>query len=273
MTTKTHAFFSAFTDSYPGVDPTGTYCLMTGRMIGSNFEVIELVESSDMDLEELADDIAMRLFASMRPGLFWNKMTLKTVAELQESRPIETLAWLLNRLLNPPQFKGNVFAINHDRILTYQWCQQLDFEVRDSLIERLIALDARLNLNQQLPDFTFDTLCFDGARAVHRWLDSAEKMADKREKQMEQQTRWYRDGNTMSKAAAVQTFAKKRPESPAKQASTEKRETAAFMDNLLTALMTGTATPDSRSVEAPKPQPIQPKRVGTGLSFLQKKKG
>jgi hypothetical protein len=266
---KLHSFFAAFTESYPGVDPTGTYCLMTGRMIGTNHEVIELVESSDMDVEELADDIAIRLFASMRPGLFWNKMNLKSVANLQESRPVETLAWLLNRLLNPPQFKGDVFAINHDRIRTFQWCLTLDFEVRNELIDRLIALDARLNLNAQLPDFTFDTL---SAKAIHLWLESAEKQADKREKAMELQTRWYRDGNTMSKAAAVQTFAKKKPESPAKVANTEKRQTAAMMDNLLAALMTGTATPDSRSVSTPKTPVAGTTPKPTGLSFLAKKK-
>lgn len=263
-----------FTENYPGVSAEGVYCLATGRLIGTNYEALELGESmlqSGMHPEEVADDLAIRLFASMRPGLFWNKMTLKTVAQLQESRPIETLAWLLNRLLNPPQFKGDVFAINHDRIMTYQWCQGLESEIRNSLIDRLIALDARLNLNQQLPDFTFDSLLMDGAPAIHRWIDSAEKKAAQREKAMEQQTRWYRDGNTMSKAAAVQTFAKNKPESPAKAQATEKRKTQAMMDNLLAALMSGTATPDSRSVDTPKAQPVQPKRVGTGLAFLQKK--
>ena len=272
--TKLHSFLEVFCSNYPGVDPTATYCLATGRMIGANYEVTELVESSDMDLEELADDIAMRLFAAMRPGIFWNKMTLRTVGNLQVTRPTETLAWLLNRLMNPPEFKGSIFAIHHDRILTFQWCESLSAETITRLVDALLNVDARLNLNAMSDGPTLDTLLFDGVAAIDTFVTQANIKADKREKAMEMQTRWYRDGNTLSRAATVESFFRKRAESPspAKAASTEKAKTAIMMDNILAALMTGTATPDSRSVETPKatPAPAATPKSG-GLAFLKKK--
>lgn len=266
-----------FGESYPNIDLYGVYCLTTGNRIGSSHEMDDLIRSFEgTDPEEVADDIAIRLFASMRPGLFWNKMTLRTVATLQTTRPVETLAWLLNRLMNPPNFKGDVFAIHHDRILAFQWCQALDSETRTKLLDRLIALDARLNLNAQLADFTIDSLHLDGAKTLDRWLDSAEKRAAKLEAAREVEAKWHRDGNTMSRAASVETFFKSKPPSQAKVIDSEKRKTSALMDNLLAALMSGTATPDSRSVETPS-APTQPKlapsQAGSGLAFLKKKAG
>lgn len=261
----------AFNESYPGVGIYGQYCLVTGRMIGSSLEMDDLIRTlAGMDPEEAADDIAIRIFAAMRPSIFWNKTAIDSVAKMQETRPVDVLAWLLNRMLTPPNYRGSFVAIHHDRIKTYQWAAELDADWRELMMNRMINLDSRLSLSAQLFDGGFDALSIE---TLDDWLTQGEKAADKREKDMEMQTRWYRDGNTQSRAAKVESFFKKVAATPAKKAETEKTQTLNMMGSLLSTLMDGTATPESRSVSTPpipaKPVAATPK--STGLSFLKKK--
>lgn len=267
-TDKYESVVKAFNAAYPNIVIHGIYCQLTGKLIGESHENFDLVESLHGDPEEIADDIAVRLFASMRPSMFWNKMNLDSLNEYRKSRPVESLAWLLNRLMTPLNHNGNTLAIHHDRINTYRWCESLEASVVTELVEALIHVDARLNLNGQFPDFTLETL---SSESILSWCAKARVEAARLERARDMETRWYRDGNTLAKKANAAIFFESKPPSVKTEKQVEKRKTQALMDNILTALMTDTATPDSLSVNLTIEPTAKPAKPSAGLGFLKKK--
>jgi hypothetical protein len=89
-----------------GFDPFRIYCQVTGKPFATILEeemdsVLSLVCESNDDADAAAQDLWLRVVASMRPSLKWNKFRSNTLAELRVSDPIETLAYLVNRMFGP----------------------------------------------------------------------------------------------------------------------------------------------------------------------------
>src|SRR5574338_107988 len=129
-----------FKSSY-GFDMHGLYCQATGKCFGwTHIEEMEslvnLVGAESNDADEIADDIAMRVLASMRPSHKWNKFRAESLAEMRKSDPIETLAYLINRMFAP---------LNHRKI----GIDAPDMDARLAILQnwyadRMIAWEKRL---------------------------------------------------------------------------------------------------------------------------------
>lgn len=252
--------YAAFVEQYPGIKPHGIYCQLTGKMVGmwDGDELIELAESLAGDVDEIADDLATRIFASMRPSLRWNKMRLESLDQLRKSHPVETLAYLMNRLTNSPNYHGDTLAINHDRIKLYNHLVTLELETVNSLLYTLIEVDSRLNLNKLQPPFSvanmIDRTESELLVAFERWAEEQAKVWQRLEIQREQETRWFRDGNTLAKRAAVSQFWESKPKSEKQLVEDAKRQDRAFMANILATLLHTEDTPVVDEVEPSTPR-------------------
>lgn len=233
------AVLAAFATAYPNIDPYGLYCSVTGKLVGSALEVDDLIRSLPGDAEDMADDIAMRLFASMRPGLFWNKMRSDTLNQLRKERPVELLAYLLNRAFQPLS-GGNPIVVNHDRIKTFTRCATLTAEQIGSLTYLLLEIDSKNGLTTVYPTFRvsdFLSESFDIFMSfVTVWHGLLMKEHDKMLKTRELETRWWRSGNALAKPAFFSAFMESAPKTERAQARSEKQADSDFMANFLSAL-------------------------------------
>jgi hypothetical protein len=234
-----------FMDSYPGIDPFGFYCSVTGKRIGRNAEVEDFLTAQpvDSDPEALADDLALRIFASMRPSILWNRMRMETLDELRVSRPVEVLAYLLNRAFTPIK-GGNAISIAHDKIRTFHACSDLrgfDREAFDSVMFLLLEIDAKQGLNTVYPTFRVDDLiaatgadgCESFMQMLRAWHHNLMREHEKFQKRMEMETRWWRSGNALAKPAFFSAFMAAKPLSENQQrVATRKAESDMFADIL-----------------------------------------
>ena len=113
-----------------GVDPLRMYCLHTGKPMGT-LDIDELAEaiyeeSDDDELESVVDGLVVRTVISMRPSPALNKPDLATIREMSVRRPVDALAYLLNRLYGsrdlitkrqPDAFKALLERIKTHRVL------------------------------------------------------------------------------------------------------------------------------------------------------------
>ncbi len=243
MTTigKLNSVAQSFALQYPGVDPQGIYCLFTGKRIGQTEldELSSLVDSLPGDAEDIADDLAMRLFASMRPSMRWNKMRSESLDELRKSVPMETLAYLLNRLFTPLS-QSNPLALHHDRIRLFAQLESWGFnESTNTLLYYLIELDAKLGLNTIAPPFSIEMLLSDFESmpillaSFESFYQSCLKKYEKQQADMESSDRWFRTGNTLAKHAHVKMFMEFKPVTESAKQKQAKAEREKFFGDLL----------------------------------------
>lgn len=147
--------------------PDIIYCGITGKAIGSlhNREWWELAESLSGTVEEAADDLAMRCLASMRPSMRWNRMRMETLDEMRIAAPVETMAFLLNRLFESTDI-ARTLAQQLERIqlyelLAHQWdvAKQSDEagslgDYTNRLLLMLLEIEAKLGLRSESPPIT-----------------------------------------------------------------------------------------------------------------------
>lgn len=282
---KPGAVTKAFREAYPGVDPHGVYCLFTGKKIGYIFadEWQAIIESIPGDADEVADDLAVRIFAAMRPSLRWNKLHRDSLDEFRTAHPLESLAYLLNRLLAPSEPSGvDTITLHHNRILVYNWLKGLDAERIKSWLQMMIEIDARLSLKQLRSPFGAEWLLVTPSeecdKRIKDWYLESLKIAEREEESRERSARWYRLGNTMSKAASVGQFMESRPLSQTAIKAQEKAKDKAFMSSVLATLMADAGAKTlPEGIEPPKNQPdvsipkIKPMLTGKMPMFGVKK--
>lgn len=147
-------------DSY-GFDIRGIYCLHTGKPIGRLFdEELEFAlndEASD-DLDDLADAMAVRVVAAMRPSPALNKpdhLTLKNYAARNQT---DIMAYLVNRLhgnrdLLTKRHGTNSFQPLMQRITDYQRLASMTANGFDFApwTHWLLELDVKMNLHDLRP--------------------------------------------------------------------------------------------------------------------------
>lgn len=250
-------------ESY-GFEATGVYCLCTGKRIGT-FEYDELEDvfatlPDSGELEMLADDFALRLLASMRPSMRWNKMRVESIAQLRKTAPIETMAYLLIRLMSAPDSSNGLVGSLDKRIHLFARLKQLDSSTdafRDALY-KLVDIDARLNLLRQPIPFAWDDL-LRIAESVEQldamitpWHDSCVKRWMNLENE-----RKFREGNGLTRQALYEATFERKPPSMAKVVKERKRSDSEFMTGLLRELVgetrQGVLIKDSEDEPAPKP--------------------
>jgi hypothetical protein len=85
------------------LDCESVFCSITGKPIGCIFEeeLEALCASLDSDISVAAEDLVLRSLASMRPSMRWNRMRTDTLDSMRVAAPVETMAYLLNRLFTP----------------------------------------------------------------------------------------------------------------------------------------------------------------------------
>jgi hypothetical protein len=151
MSHTTRAIIEAVKQGY-GFDPAYYYCSMTGKPIGYTFgsELDDVVESIPGTVEEVADDVAMRVLASVRPSIKWNK---------RKSHPQETMAYLLGRLFTTSKWESRNWTqtkFNHDQILIFARLSDVE---ADSVSFKhcmlmLLEIEAKLQLVTEEPPFS-----------------------------------------------------------------------------------------------------------------------
>jgi hypothetical protein len=241
----------------------GIYCQVTGKRVGITdiSEMRELIDSLPGDPDAVADDIAVRIFASMRPSLFWNKMRESTLEEMRVSRPTELLAYLLNRLFAPER-GGNLLAIHHDRIRLWQRLEE--WGVNDStntILYYMLEVDAKLSLSSLSAPFTVEDFLtrFESMplllERIQAWyviqLDSYAKLI----KRNELNTRWWRSGNALAKGAFFAAWQEVKPPTQKEIKLASKKADHDFFGGLLMGILG--ESPTKAEEEAVKPQPIR----------------
>lgn len=260
----------AFLDQH-GFDPTGVYCQITGRRIGTtDSSELELLiglvnEVDEGDAEAIADDLAIRVLASMRPSICWNKMRSESLKELRVADPIGTLAYLINRMFAPLNHRKiaitDLLGVYADRIRTYRLLEERGItDATNTILYMLLELDAKWNLDTETPPFNaFDFLRYDitddhRVEMVQAWYERRIAAYDKKVKADELQSRWFRDGNILAKPAFLDAYIESKPLSKTAAKKQEKKQESDFFAGLLSEIRMGKAETEAEA-EAIEPKP------------------
>ena len=275
---------ASFLDQH-GFDPTGIYCQVTGKRIGTidSSEIALLLtvvsEADDGDVEAIADDLAIRTLASMRPGIRWNKMRSETLQQLRVVDPIGTCAYLVNRLFAPLNHRkigvDMLLGVYADRIRGYQLLEQWgQTDATNTILYMLLELDAKWNLDTESPPFSAYDFFFDCPTMDHRlellqaWYERRVAAYDKKVKADELQSRWMRSGNILAKPAFLDVYMESKPLSKTAAKKAEKKEEMDFFQGLLSEIRMGRVESEEQAeAVAPKPKfvPIRKMPLSFGV--------
>ena len=271
---STGEILDAFAREY-GFDPARVYCSVTGKPFGYMFleeleSILSLIHESNDGVDEAAGDLWIRVLASMRPSLKWNKFRSGTLAELRVSDPIETLAYLVNRMFAPHNRLRGGMTLEHwqERILAWQrlkeWGQDDD---TNTLTYMLLELDAKMGLDVEMPPFNWLDF-FDAESMKHRvemvqgWYGILMERWEKRLKQEELSTRWMRSGNVLAKPAFADAYMESKPLTvTAVKRAAKQAEKQIFADALWEVLGGQFDSQLEVKADAPKPVMVPLKRV------------
>lgn len=245
--TKIDATIEAFERLYQ-IDPHGIYCLLTGKQIGRSnpSELFDLIDSMpDSDPEDRADDLAMRLFASMRPSMRWNKMRVESLDIMRKSAPTETLAYLLNRLFAPLDRKKSYITEHGERINLFNHLSSFGDQAKvQESIHLLLEIDVRLNLSLITGSFTAQTIITKCANAddlvglLTPWyvacLDKFERLAAESR---------YMQSNPLAKQAFFNSYLESKPQSKTASLRSAKQQENDFFASLYESLEGNKPTP------------------------------
>lgn len=240
-----------------GIDIQGVYDLHTGRIIGY-LEADELefaIEEIDYDSDdELLDQLIERVIGAMRPSICLNRPDRVTIQNLLIKRPVDCLAFLVNRLhANRKTLieRGrDTTAFLHDRIILYKRLCTLDDLGIDLTpwTHWLLELDSKLNLHDTpCPLFAFDRLnrplrvLRDGTsifwlldesnhqdllKVFESWVFELLAKYEARDTQLRKESEWFR-GNTHTQPAFVRSWMENPQIANRKEAARVKKERAA----------------------------------------------
>lgn len=268
-------FLEHFESEY-GFPADSIFCSITGKSLGtmSCYEVDSIIKDIPGDVEQVADDYFLRLMASLRPSLRWNKMRDDSILRLAASAPEETLAYLLNRLFARPmamrQTMDERLIEMSDRIRTFQRITLLSDSEVSNLLHAFLELDAKWGLDSEIAPFSWESFwtCEDAlARAtlLNPYFEKRNKEHEKRVQQEELSSRWFRRGHSLAKPAFVASFLKQKPPvKAATQKAKAKSKDLEFMDGILSGLLGDLKKADSDTpLDSSLPKPISAKGAAT----------
>lgn len=256
----------SFQASY-GFDPSGIYCSATGKRVGSTHieELESLINLIGGDTaEEIADDIGMRLLASMRPSMKWNKFRAESLAQMRRTDPAETLAYLINRMFAPLNHRKigivNLVATYADKVRAFDLISSWGVnDGTNTLMYMLLELDAKWNLDTETPPFSWSEFFLAPPSMQHRvdllqhWYANRMEAWDKRLKAEELQTRWMRHGSALAKPAFMDIFMESKPLTVTAIKAAEKKVERDLFAGLLWEIMGKPKTPEELAAEQPRP--------------------
>lgn len=237
-----------------GVDPLAIYCQFTGKRIGTldADELAPILSTSTDELDAICDDLLMRTLASMRPSVAWNIMRSATLQEMMQSRPIDTLSYLLNRLISPRDSIKMPFLQRledlHSRIRLHASlvrCEGIDFT---ALLYMLIEVDAKMNLTEQeCPIAAHEFYIIDSAsfesilERVTVWHAALIRRWTKMQSDIALAERFKLRGNSMAKPAFFKAWMQAKPETArrTKAAGRSTRKVDQLMEDIFTELNGG----------------------------------
>jgi hypothetical protein len=149
-----------------GYDPSFQYCVLTGKPIGivASTEFGELLNLLPADGTLV--DLRLRVLASMRRSMKWNKDAIANLPAMRRIHPIETMSYLLNQLFQGPKNSKMAWdAELENRIYVYEminsWHLQygrtlgvVSNSTWDSIMHMLIELNAKFNLGNEVAPFS-----------------------------------------------------------------------------------------------------------------------
>ena len=252
-----------------GFDMSGLYCQVTGKRIGwthvEEMESLINLVGGEADADEIADDIAIRVLASMRPSLKWNKFRGESLVELRKSNPIETLAYLINRMFAPLNHRkigiDNLIGNYEHRIRAFNIIQSWGVtDATNTLTYMLLELDAKWNLDTESPPFSWQAFFMDApdmdARVamLQSWYATRMQAWEKRLAAEELQTRWIRHGSAIAKPAFAAAYMESKPLSATAIKKAEKDAEKQLFGDLLFEIM-GSPTLNGEATVEPKAKP------------------
>lgn len=262
-----------------GVNPTLIYCLVTGKPVGESYEYTDLINSLVGETDHLVDEVMLRVLASMRPSLRWNRMKIDTLNDMRVAAPVETMCYLLNRLLTPLASAKNshdFMTLHRHRIqlfakLSESWAHHAK-EALDAVLLKLLEIESKLGLLTEESPVTYTQL-LDAERPLEAILGRLTKWHEARVKWHEEQEREAKffAANPGARKAMASVFWEAKPKSEAtvkrEAVQKDKNVFGAILDELLTPGITATK-PASMRVEmpevkaAPRPKTVMPTRFG-----------
>lgn len=238
--TQNFTNFSNKFHSVWGFWPNRFYCEVTGKPIGEMLdeEYDSIILSLGNDFESAIDDFALRALASMRPSLKWNVTRDTTLSEMVKSDPLETMAYLLNRLFTERKEKEQWMRTRTNRIILWEklafanCTMTLEGEGRneafDSLMIMLLEIEAKLNLlSESVPFNISDIFNADPATLFETLVAKLTKWHTIRIKdhaRAEADARFFASNPGAKRAYFESWFAKEPTKAEAKRQAKDKKE-------------------------------------------------
>lgn len=257
-----------------GINALTIYCQVTGQPIGAVWPSMmdDILDSIDIDYsdkdwaDDLKSELLIRTLASARPSPLWNKFRVKTFDNIRRKNPIGALSYLVNRAMDILESK-DLMADTHRRVKFYAKASEshlldkLPTPILDRLLMALLEIDARYNLLkarcptnliQLVETEQFEKL----AQEVESWLEKLIQLELAALKAKKESDRSFREGNSITRQAYMQEFARQQPASPTRQAIIQKEakrnDRLAFLDELEDSM---TKVPESGRSSAAMSQP------------------
>lgn len=210
-----------------GIDIFGVYCLHTGKVIGqfAREEILFALRDEPSDsIDDLVSAMMVRVVAAMRPSPALNKPDALTLRSLATRRPVDIMAYLVNRLNGTRQLltkrSDESFSPLIGRIATYNRVLSLQAAGVDLTpwIHWLLELDSKMNLHDLTPPIVkmapLNRLLFDQLTPTNHaemlklfesWAFEQLRAFDKRDAQITREANWIR-GNAFTKPAYVRSW-------------------------------------------------------------------
>lgn len=248
LDSHTQATLEAFADLHPRLEIQTLYCTLTGSPVGITpwRDLHCTIAMLEGEPDERANELATRILASSRPGLFWNKIRVADIERYKTHYPRETLCYLLNGAGGIRKDCRDFFAEMMRRIEQFQHAQSTDEDEIDSM-----WYDYYRSAEQEAADASR------AARMMRHWLSNVDPIGQK-----------ARHDSVIARlhaeAEAIRTGKKRGRVKPVKVLN-EKEQTraanismaTAFLDHLLNGV----------DLEPLKPLPIIPAVRPVGVGF------
>jgi hypothetical protein len=220
-------------------------CLATGRIIAemSDDEVgLIVAATAHIPADKRQAHLDRLILGTMRPSIAWASVTPESIDALREAAPMETLAYLLNRLFAPVERTDKQGkAVDSDawynarRMRIEIWeslnSQSILPDQLDSLLLCLLELDSRFGLTKVKKPTSLTQLWFQWSEdstsqlILELWTLRNALMAEhhKAMKRAKFQAEFWSEGNRLTRNATVTHAAKVKP--PATKIASEAKRT------------------------------------------------
>lgn len=264
LTQKHQEVVEAYNTNHSPLELNKLYCSVTGKTIGfvADNAYSALIESLTGSPEEIADELEIRLIASMRPSIEWNMMRVESIADMRKTSPNDVLAYILNRFFFPTKTNDfNLHCANlRQRIRCYiMITESMTAEQIKPLLHQALRLDARVALGDEPKCPSLDlSKPLQILPLLVKLIDSVIENQEKLRKQANAAR-----SNALSGKAYYDSFMEHRDTSPEAIARKKKMQDNAYLANVLDSLMNSPKNDSPATKPAAVASTKMPKRFGS----------